>query len=122
MSDTELRQILRTIIRDIDDGRLKVGRRSPGRKLRRRLLPSLLAASLGLGSAGVACSGRPVGTAEDGSVPEDVPVFRDVNIAPEYGSFFDDAAVPDADTTDAEPSDAEVDSGDIPVYMAPAFD
>ena len=59
MSDSDLRKILRDVIDEVDDGRLKLWR--PIQAVRRLALPAVLAASIG----GAACNSEPVGTPQD---------------------------------------------------------
>ena len=117
MSDSDLRKILRDVIDEVDDGRLKLWR--PIQAVRRLALPAVLAASIG----GAACNSEPVGTPQDAR--PDVRNYVDGA----YGVPFDawvppqDAEIyPDADLDDdaAVADDAEViDDGGIYLYMSP---
>lgn len=140
MSDRDMRQLLREVMADIEEGRVPKPRPRRSR-LTPWLFPPLLAASLGL----AACDDRSVGTSGDATVPTDAitdtgptadaiyaappvdaamdtgvsppymaPPF-DAGPGPEYGSPFDAGPEPDY----ASPFDATVDDGAIPVYLAP---
>lgn len=127
MSDFELRKILRDVMDDLDQGRLRLR----GRVVRKALLPAVMAAGLGLGVAG--CDTNSVGNIHDAgpdgqTIVDAAYMAPDVAldaVAPAYmGPIVDggtDALAPAymGPEVDAEADDAEVDSGPHTLYMGP---
>jgi len=120
MSDSELRRILRGVIDDLNQGRLRL--RSPLRMVKGAVLPALMASSLGL----AACETNSVGNAYDAradveNIADGAYGVPDVDAGPDVENFVDAAYMapfPDADA-DADLDAEVVDSGPNTLYMGP---
>jgi len=123
MSDSDLRKILRGVMRDLDRGRLRL--RTPLRLVKGAMIPAVMAASLGLAG----CDTDSVGNAQDAR--PDVQSFADAaymapdvaldSVAPVYMGPIVDGGVDAEVVADADVDyDAEaVDSGPNTLYMGP---
>lgn len=124
MSDFELRKILRDVMDDLDQGRLRLR----NRVARKALIPAVMAAGLGLGLGMAGCDSDSVGSAQDAG--PDVQIIVDAAymapdvaldaVAPAYmGPIVDGGTDALAPAYMGPEVDAEVDSGPNTLYMGP---